>query len=102
VSHSTRKKIKLAHLIRERSEEETKNRSKNMKIVSQMQKECPHCHKQVPYSAGKRWHALARDNCLQNPNLTPERRKELELEREVLRQNAIARNKKNAAKNGKK
>jgi hypothetical protein len=99
VSHSTREKIKLAQLTRERSEEETKNRSKNMKIVSQMRKECPHCHKQVPCSAGKRWHF---DNCLQNPNLTPERRKELEFEREVLRQNAIARNKKNVVKKGKK
>jgi hypothetical protein len=96
LSHSTREKIKLAQLTRERSEEETKNRSKNMKIVSQMRKECPHCQKQVPCSAGKRWHF---DNCLQNPNFTPERRKELELEREVLQQNAIARNKKNAVKN---
>lgn len=99
VRNSTREKIKLAQLTRECSEEETKNRSKNMKIVSQMQKECPHCHKQVPCSAGKRWHF---DNCFQNPNLTPERRKGLECEREVLRQNAIARNKKNAFKKGKK
>ena len=95
VSVSTRNKIRLAQLARQRSENETKNRSKNMKIVSQMRTECPHCQKQVQCGAGKRWHF---NNCLKNPNLTSERKKELEFEREVLRQNAILRNKKNQQK----
>ena len=90
VSEDTRNKIRNAHLTRERSEEETRNRAKNMKRVSQMRKLCPHCQKEAPPSAGKRWHF---DNCLKNPNLTPERKKELEAQREVLRENARLRNK---------
>lgn len=90
VSESTRKKIRNAQFTRERSEEETRNRAKNMKTVSQLRKVCPHCQKEVPPSTGKRWHF---DNCLKNPNLTPERKKELEAERDVLRENARLRNK---------
>ena len=90
VSEDTCNKIRNAYLTRERFEEETRNRAKNMKRVSQMRKLCPHCQKEAPPSAGKRWHF---DNCLKNPNLTPERKKELEAQREVLQENARLRNK---------
>lgn len=85
----TRQKIRDAHLNRERHETETKNRSENMKKVSEMRKTSPYCQKQSPPSAAKRWHF---ENCLQNPNLSSEKRKELEVEREILRQKAILRN----------
>lgn len=66
---------------RERNESETKNRSKNLKAISEMRRKSAYCQKEGPPSASKRWHF---ENCLKNPNLSAEKRKELEAEPEIL------------------
>jgi hypothetical protein len=93
ITLSARQKIQFHQLNRERTEIETKNRSNNMKKICKVQSECPYCNKQGQISGLKRWHF---ENCLKNPNLSLNRKEELLREREILKQNAILRNKNRA------